>query len=113
MNTKLLAGISLAAMAGSFWACGEGPINSKEFSDTIVESLYSTPDELDALKEQAKTDCWQTDPSCAMLYESYVNPNASTPTPSSAAPILSSASGPVNPPPTVSSSSEELFFLGL
>ena len=106
MNTKLLAGISLAAMAGSFWACGEGPINSKEFSDTIVESLYGTPEELEALKAQAKTDCWQNDPTCAMLYEPYVNPNSNQ-TPSSAAPILSSSSGPIYNP-IVSSSSEEV-----
>lgn len=107
MNTKLLAGISLAAMAGSFWACGEGQINGKEFSDTIVESMYDTPEALESLKEQAKTDCWQNDPACAAMYGSYVDPNASNPVVSSAAVIMSSSSI-YQPLPGVSSSSEEV-----
>lgn len=107
MNTKLLAGISLAAMAGSFWACGEGQINGKEFSDTIVESMYDTPEALESLKEQAKTDCWQNDPACAAMYGSYVDPNASNPVVSSAAVIMSSSSI-FQPLPGVSSSSEEV-----
>lgn len=105
MNTKLLAGISLAAMAGSFWACGEGPINGKEFSDTIVESMYDTPEALESLKEQAKTDCWQNDPACAAMYGSYVDPNASNPVVSSAAVIMSSSS--IYQPPLGESSSSE------
>lgn len=107
MNTKLLAGISLAAMAGSFWACGEGQINGKEFSDTIVESMYDTPEALESLKEQAKTDCWQNDPACAAMYGSYVDPNASNPVVSSAAVIMSSSSI-FQPLPGVSSSSESI-----
>lgn len=107
MNTKLLAGISLAAMAGSFWACGEGQINGKEFSDTIVESMYDTPEALESLKEQAKTDCWQNDPACAAMYGSYVDPNASNPVVSSAAVIMSSSSI-YQPLPGVSSSSESI-----
>ena len=107
MNTKLLAGISLAAMAGSFWACGDGPINGKDSSDVIVESMFASPEELQSLKEQAEDDCKTNDPSCAEMYGEYLNRGAN-PTPSSVTAPTSSASGPIQPQPGESSSSEAL-----
>lgn len=107
MNTKLLAGISLAAMAGSFWACGDGPINGKDSSDVIVESMFASPEELQSLKEQAEDECKTKDESCALMYAEYLNRGAN-PTPSSVTAPTSSASGPIQPQPGESSSSEAL-----
>ncbi|MBR5411574.1 MAG: hypothetical protein IK114_00825 [Fibrobacter sp.] len=85
MNKKLLAGVSLVAIAAaSFWACGEGNINQMTVDDQILEQNNDA--DLEALKKEALDSCLADDV-CKLQYAAYfANPNGDTPpdeTPSS------------------------------
>lgn len=73
MNSKLIAGISLASIAGAaFWACGEGNINEMTMMDDIVSKQYSTVEELINLKEDAMKSC-KEDMGCYTQYQAYLD----------------------------------------
>ena len=73
MNSKLIAGISLASIAGAaFWACGEGNINEMTMMDDIVSKQYSTVEELVNLKEDAMRSC-KEDMGCYTQYQAYLD----------------------------------------
>ena len=80
MNKKLLAGVSLAAIAAaSFWACGEGNINQMSGEDEVMLRLYALDpatggpsSELVTLKNDAMASC-KEDPGCYVQYQGYLN----------------------------------------
>lgn len=80
MNKKLLAEVSLAAIAAaSFWACGDGNINQMSGEDEVMLRLYALDpatggpsSELVTLKNDALTSC-KEDPGCYVQYQAYLN----------------------------------------
>lgn len=110
MNSKLIAGISLASIAGAaFWACGEGNINEMTMMDDIVSKQYSTVEELINLKEDAMKSC-KEDMGCYTQYQAYLD-GTEEPVIDNPDPIEDPNQGQQNPNPNtgLSSSSRGAF----
>lgn len=110
MNSKLIAGISLASIAGAaFWACGEGNINEMTMMDDIVSKQYSTVEELINLKEDAMKSC-KEDMGCYTQYQAYLD-GSEEPVIDNPDPIDDPNQGQQNPNPNtgLSSSSRGAF----
>ena len=80
MNKKLIAGISLAAIAGAtFWACGEGSVSKWNSDDAALEFQYTGDAEAEAIKKEGLDNCLADD-YCKMEYADYfANPDGDTP----------------------------------
>lgn len=115
MNKKFLIGLSAAAVATTFMACGDGDVFELTNADMAIQFTYVEDDSaLVSLRDNAMKDC-SGDPACAQkMGSSALNPsNPSKPTSSASEDIPTP--GPVNPlssssfMPTLISSSSIVF----